>query len=194
MSDLIRPDWAGHSTMKRICRTPQQLIRKLNTPEQLLVQGKPVASVCRALVADSHATYHRWRQPHGGMQAWVARRLTQLEKVMLAAGFLEAVRVGEGNVSARNAAAGPLSASPDGCWASTSAPSAMAVESSSWMRPISGVVSGARKACRGPRQEGGSGQGPLTGSVRQHQAEHPHQVWAMDSNATPVPRGGSSSP
>ena len=79
MRVLIRPDWAGDSTMKRIRHTAEQIIRKLKTAEQLIAQGKSVADVCRALEV-SQPTYHRWKQQYGGMQAEEAKRLTQLEK------------------------------------------------------------------------------------------------------------------
>jgi len=65
--------------MKRIRHNPEQIIRKLKTAEQLIAQGKTVADICRALEV-SQATYHRWRQLYGGMQAEEAKRLTQLEK------------------------------------------------------------------------------------------------------------------
>jgi hypothetical protein len=35
--------------MKRTRHTPEQIIRKLKTAEQLIAQGKSVADVCRAL-------------------------------------------------------------------------------------------------------------------------------------------------
>jgi len=35
--------------MKRTCHTPEQIIRKLKTAEQLIAQGKTVSDVCRAL-------------------------------------------------------------------------------------------------------------------------------------------------
>ena len=65
--------------MKRKRHSPEQIIRKLRTADQLLNQGQSVADVCRALEV-SQPTYHRWRQLYGGMQAEEAKRLTQLEK------------------------------------------------------------------------------------------------------------------
>lgn len=79
MRVLIRPDWAGDSTMKRTRHTPEQIIRKLKTAEPLISQDKTVADVCRALEV-SQPTYHRWGQLYGGMQAEEAKWLTQLEK------------------------------------------------------------------------------------------------------------------
>ena len=57
--------------MKRKRHTPEQIIRKLRTAEQLLNQGQSVADVCRALEV-SAPTYHRWQQLYGGMKATAA--------------------------------------------------------------------------------------------------------------------------
>jgi putative transposase len=76
MKVLIRPDWAGDSTMKRTRHTAEQIIRKLKTAEQLIAQWKTVADVCRVIEV-TQPTYHRWRQQYGGMQAEEARRLTR---------------------------------------------------------------------------------------------------------------------
>ena len=84
MRVLNRPDWAEDFTMKRIRHTPEQIIRKLKTAEQLVAQGKTVTEVCRVIEV-TQPTYHRWRQQYGGMQAEEAKRLTQLEKAMLKA-------------------------------------------------------------------------------------------------------------
>lgn len=51
--------------MKRKRHTPEQIIRKLRTAEQLLNQGQSVADVCRALEV-SAPTYHSWQQLYGG--------------------------------------------------------------------------------------------------------------------------------
>ena len=79
MRVLIRPDWAGDFTMKRTRHTPEQIIRKLKTADQLLAQGQTVADACRVLEV-SQPTYHRWRQLYGGMKAEEPKRLSQLEK------------------------------------------------------------------------------------------------------------------
>ncbi len=47
--------------MKRTRHTPEQIIRKLKTAEQLIAPGKTLVDVCRALEV-SQPTYHRWRQ------------------------------------------------------------------------------------------------------------------------------------
>jgi transposase-like protein len=52
--------------MKRKRHSPEQIIRKLRTAEQLLNQGQSVADACRTLEV-SAATYHRWQQLYGGM-------------------------------------------------------------------------------------------------------------------------------
>ena len=65
--------------MKRTRHTPEQIIRKLKTADQLIAQGQTVADACRVLEV-SQPTYHRWRQLYGGMQAEEAKRLSQLEK------------------------------------------------------------------------------------------------------------------
>jgi putative transposase len=43
MKVLIRPNWAGGSAMKRTRNTPEQIINKLKTADQLLAQGQTVA-------------------------------------------------------------------------------------------------------------------------------------------------------
>jgi transposase-like protein len=59
--------------------TPDQIIRKLRTAEQLLNQGQTVADVFRALEV-SVPTYHRWQQLYGGMKGTEAKRLKELEQ------------------------------------------------------------------------------------------------------------------
>ncbi len=63
--------------MKRKRHTPEQIIRKLRTAEQLLNQGQTVADVCWTLEV-SAPTYHRWQQLYGGMKATEAKRLKEL--------------------------------------------------------------------------------------------------------------------
>ena len=65
--------------MKRKRHTPEQIICKLRSAEQLLNQGQSVADVCLALEL-SAPTYHRWQQLYGGMKATEARRLKELEQ------------------------------------------------------------------------------------------------------------------
>ncbi len=65
--------------MKRTRHTPEQIIRKLKTADQLIAQGKTVSDVCRVLEV-AQPIYHSWRQLYGGMKAEEAKRLTQLEK------------------------------------------------------------------------------------------------------------------
>lgn len=79
MRVLIRPAWAGASTMTRTKYTAEQIIRKLITAKQLIVQGKSVADVCRVIDV-MLPLYNRRRQQYGGMQVEQARRLSHQEK------------------------------------------------------------------------------------------------------------------
>jgi transposase-like protein len=65
--------------MKHTRHTPEQIIRKLKTADQLIAQCQTVTEACRVLEV-SQPTYHRCRQLYGGMKAEEAKRLTQLEK------------------------------------------------------------------------------------------------------------------
>jgi hypothetical protein len=65
--------------MKRTKYTVEQIIRKLKTAKQLIVQGKSVADVCRVIDV-LPPSYNRRRQQYGGMQVEQAGRLSQLEK------------------------------------------------------------------------------------------------------------------
>ena len=60
--------------MKRKHHTPEQIIHKLRTAEQLPNQAQSFADVCRALEV-SNPTYHRWQQLYGGMKTTEAKRL-----------------------------------------------------------------------------------------------------------------------
>jgi hypothetical protein len=44
--------------MKRTRHTPEQIIRKLKTADQLIAQGKTVSDVCRVLEV-AQPTYHQ---------------------------------------------------------------------------------------------------------------------------------------
>ena len=66
--------------MKRKRHTPDQIIHKLRTAEQLLNQGQSVADVCCRALEVSAPTYHRWQQLYGGMKATEAKRLKELEQ------------------------------------------------------------------------------------------------------------------
>jgi transposase-like protein len=67
------------SPIKRKRHTPEQIIRKLRTAEQLLHQGQSVADVCWTLEV-SAPTNHRRQQLYGGMKATEAKRLKELEQ------------------------------------------------------------------------------------------------------------------
>jgi putative transposase len=64
--------------MKVKRHSPEQIIRKLHTAEQLLNQGQTVADICRALEVSAPTDY-RWQQYYGGMKATEAKRLRELE-------------------------------------------------------------------------------------------------------------------
>ena len=146
--------------MKRTRHSAEQIIRKLKTADQLIAQGQTVVDACRVLEA-SQATYHRWRQQYGGMQAEEARRLTQLEKEnarlkkLLAEAELEKAMLkdlAEGNFLARSGAGGPsrscrsVTGHPSGSsaewWVNTAAPSAIPPGSSRSRRESCAIVSG----------------------------------------------------
>lgn len=65
--------------MKRRKHTPEQIIRKLRTAEQMLSEGKTAAEAAKALEV-SEQTLHRWRNTYGGMKAEDVKRLKELEK------------------------------------------------------------------------------------------------------------------
>lgn len=65
--------------MKRQRNSPEQVIRKLRTAEQMLSEGKTIGEVAKALEV-SEQTLHRWRNQYGGMKAADAKRLKELEK------------------------------------------------------------------------------------------------------------------
>jgi len=60
------------ATSKR--HSPEQVVRKLATPDRMLGEGKDVADVCRELGV-SEQTYYRWRNQFGGLKADDAKRL-----------------------------------------------------------------------------------------------------------------------
>lgn len=59
--------------------SPEQVVRKLQLADRLLVEGKDVADVCRELQV-SEQTYYRWRNQFGGLKAEDAKRLKDLER------------------------------------------------------------------------------------------------------------------
>jgi hypothetical protein len=54
--------------MKRTRHTPEQIIRKLKTADQLIAQARAVSDVFRVLEV-AQSTYHRWCQLYRGMKA-----------------------------------------------------------------------------------------------------------------------------
>ena len=65
-------------TKKRKRHTPEQIVKKLRDAEAMKNAGKDPAAVLQALGV-SEATYHRWQNKYGGMQASEAKRLKELE-------------------------------------------------------------------------------------------------------------------
>jgi putative transposase len=65
--------------MKRRRHTPEQIVRKLREADRMLAEGSEVPEVAKALEV-SEATYHRWRNQFGGMQAEDVKRLRELER------------------------------------------------------------------------------------------------------------------
>lgn len=58
---------------------PEQIIRKLREAEAILAEGGTIATVCpkRSI---SEQTFHRWRNPYGGLKTSDAKRLKELEQ------------------------------------------------------------------------------------------------------------------
>jgi len=59
--------------------SPEQIVRKLRDAEERMAGGATVPEVAREL-GISQATFHRWRNRHGGMSSQEAKRLKELEK------------------------------------------------------------------------------------------------------------------
>jgi transposase-like protein len=156
--------------MKRIRHTPEQIIRKLKTAEQLLAQGKTVADVCRALEV-AQPTYHRWRQQYGGMKAEEAKRLSQLEKEN---GRLKKLLAeAELRHRLREIAAEHIR------WGRRMAYRLLRREG--WRVNHKRVhLLWREEGLQRPTPRKQKRARPVDGSVRRNQAEHPHQVWAMD--------------
>ena len=70
---------ARRNPTKHKLQTPEQIIHKLRTTQQLLNLGQSVADLCRAREV-SAPIYSRWQQLHGGIKAAVAKRLKELEQ------------------------------------------------------------------------------------------------------------------
>ena len=59
--------------------SPEQIVRKLRDAEERMAGGATVPEVAREL-GISQATFHRWRNRHGGISSQEAKRLKELEK------------------------------------------------------------------------------------------------------------------
>lgn len=64
------------ATRKR--HSPEQVVRKLATAGRLLAEGKDAAAGRELGI--SEATYHRWRNQFGGLNADDAKRLKELQR------------------------------------------------------------------------------------------------------------------
>jgi transposase-like protein len=65
--------------MKKSRHTPEQIVGKLRQAEAKLASGASVPEVAKEL-GISEATFHRWRNRYGGMNANEMKRLRELEK------------------------------------------------------------------------------------------------------------------
>lgn len=59
-------------------RTPEQIVRLLQTAEAKIGGGTTVEDVCRSLEI-AVSTFHHWRKKYGGMEPGDAKRLKALE-------------------------------------------------------------------------------------------------------------------
>lgn len=59
-------------------RSPEQIIRDLNTAETNLAAGLTIGDVCRDLDI-TPSTFHHWRKKYGNMAPGEAKRLKSLE-------------------------------------------------------------------------------------------------------------------
>jgi len=64
--------------MKRKRHSPEQIIGKLREADRMLSEGQTIGEVCPPLEI-VEATFHRWRNPYGGMKADDAQQLKELE-------------------------------------------------------------------------------------------------------------------
>ena len=125
---VLRPTlWAGRLDEIMAIRkrhSPEQIVRKLMVADRLLAEGKDTAAVCRELGV-SKATYHRWRNQFGGLEAKDAKRLKDLErenstlKRLLADAELEKAalkEIAKGNLSPERRRQPFVTSS--GCWGS----------------------------------------------------------------------------
>jgi putative transposase len=65
--------------MKRRRHTPEQVVRKLREAERMLVEGKTIPEVAKALEV-SENTFHRWCAQYGGMKADDVKLLKELQR------------------------------------------------------------------------------------------------------------------
>ena len=64
-------------TKRRKRHSPEEIVRKLQTADRLLAEGKPVEEVARELKV-SQQTYYNWRSRYGNMDLNEAKELKAL--------------------------------------------------------------------------------------------------------------------
>lgn len=57
--------------------SPEEIVRKLQEADQLIVEGNSVAEVCRQLQV-AEPTYYKWRKQYAGMSVEEAKELRAL--------------------------------------------------------------------------------------------------------------------
>jgi putative transposase len=100
--------------MTRRRHPPEQVVRKLQSADQMLAKGKDFAAVGGELQV-AEPTYHRWRNESGGLKADDAKRLKEREnatlKRLLADAELGGRRRGRSPRSFRRTCTAPISRS-----------------------------------------------------------------------------------
>lgn len=67
------------STRRRKKHSPEEIVRKLQQADRLIVEGNCVAEVCRQLQV-AEPTYYKWRKQYAGMSVEEAKELRALRE------------------------------------------------------------------------------------------------------------------
>ncbi len=67
------------STRRRKKHSPEEIVRKLQEADRLIVEGNSVAEVCRQLGV-AEPTYYKWRKQYAGMSVQEAKELRALRE------------------------------------------------------------------------------------------------------------------
>lgn len=67
------------STRRRKKHSPEEIVRKLQEADRLIVEGNSVAEVCRQLQV-AEPTYYKWRKQYAGMSVEEAKELRALRE------------------------------------------------------------------------------------------------------------------